>query len=305
MDTGLVQDLPHGGGGDAVAEADQFALHAQVSPAWVLGGQTDDELLDCRCSRGTSAPAACGVVPLPGDQPAMPGQDRGRRDRKDLGPARTRQQPGQGRQPHPIGRCVADPDNLRRSTAFSWRNTSSSASLLRSFRTNTAIRPSSQRTSWYKIDNSGIRRSSTTDRQTRSSGQDAESGIRAPHDQSEPRSARRYAGVSTGQAWHRRKRSADLARRARGCDRRTPCRFPQSQLRIIRQTAIDITFMCNDVYSLEKEETRGDMDNLILVIDTSRICPARKRLHKHSVRSPNVVAASSGSAISSRTCVPS
>ena len=36
--------------------------------------------------RGTSGPAACGVVPLPGDQPAMPGQDRGRSDRKNLRP---------------------------------------------------------------------------------------------------------------------------------------------------------------------------------------------------------------------------
>jgi hypothetical protein len=31
------EDLPHGGGGDAVAETDQFALHAPVSPARVLG----------------------------------------------------------------------------------------------------------------------------------------------------------------------------------------------------------------------------------------------------------------------------
>ncbi|MFB6808887.1 terpene cyclase [Streptomyces sp. NPDC056387] len=39
------------------------------------------------------------------------------------------------------------------------------------------------------------------------------------------------------------------------------------QLRIMRQAAIDVTFMCNDVYSLEKEEARGDMDNLVLVIE--------------------------------------
>jgi pentalenene synthase/avermitilol synthase len=46
-----------------------------------------------------------------------------------------------------------------------------------------------------------------------------------------------------------------------------PAVFHSPQLRIMRQIAIDITFMCNDVYSLEKEEARGDMDNLILVIE--------------------------------------
>jgi pentalenene synthase/avermitilol synthase len=30
--------------------------------------------------------------------------------------------------------------------------------------------------------------------------------------------------------------------------------------------------MCNDVYSLEKEEARGDMDNLVLVIEHTRHC---------------------------------
>ncbi|MER7049624.1 terpene synthase family protein [Streptomyces jumonjinensis] len=44
------------------------------------------------------------------------------------------------------------------------------------------------------------------------------------------------------------------------------------QLRIMRQVAIDVTFMCNDVYSLEKEEARGDMDNLVLVIEHARPC---------------------------------
>ncbi|MFC5185536.1 terpene synthase family protein [Actinomadura harenae] len=48
--------------------------------------------------------------------------------------------------------------------------------------------------------------------------------------------------------------------------------FHSPQLRIMRQAAIDVTFMCNDVYSLEKEEARGDMDNLVLVIEHSRHC---------------------------------
>lgn len=48
--------------------------------------------------------------------------------------------------------------------------------------------------------------------------------------------------------------------------------FHSPQLRIMRQAAIDVTFMCNDVYSLEKEEARGDMDNVVLVIEQSRRC---------------------------------
>lgn len=44
------------------------------------------------------------------------------------------------------------------------------------------------------------------------------------------------------------------------------------QLRIMRQAAIDVTFMCNDVYSLEKEEARGDMDNLVLVLEHTQAC---------------------------------
>ncbi|GAA3282568.1 terpene synthase family protein [Streptomyces lavendulae] len=48
--------------------------------------------------------------------------------------------------------------------------------------------------------------------------------------------------------------------------------FHSPQLRIMRQAAIDVTFMCNDVYSLEKEEARGDMDNLVLVLEHTRPC---------------------------------
>ncbi|MFJ5273379.1 terpene synthase family protein [Streptomyces sp. NPDC088358] len=48
--------------------------------------------------------------------------------------------------------------------------------------------------------------------------------------------------------------------------------FHSPQLRIMRQAAIDVTLMCNDVYSLEKEEARGDMDNIVLVIEHTRRC---------------------------------
>ena len=57
-----------------------------------------------------------------------------------------------------------------------------------------------------------------------------------------------------------------LGERAAGLDL-PPVALHAPGLRILRRTAIEITFMCNDVYSLEKEESRGDMDNLVLVIE--------------------------------------
>ncbi|MFJ4813326.1 terpene synthase family protein [Streptomyces longwoodensis] len=46
--------------------------------------------------------------------------------------------------------------------------------------------------------------------------------------------------------------------------------FHSPELRLMRRAAIDVTLMCNDVYSLEKEEARGDMDNLVLVLERAR-----------------------------------
>ncbi|MBC9718927.1 terpene cyclase [Streptomyces sp. TRM66268-LWL] len=46
-----------------------------------------------------------------------------------------------------------------------------------------------------------------------------------------------------------------------------PVAFHSPQMRIMRQITTDVTFMCNDVYSLEKEAARGDMDNVVLVIE--------------------------------------
>ena len=39
VDTGAVQDLPYGAGGDLPAQPGEFALDAAVSPGWVLGGE--------------------------------------------------------------------------------------------------------------------------------------------------------------------------------------------------------------------------------------------------------------------------
>ncbi|GAT67318.1 terpene cyclase [Planomonospora sphaerica] len=67
--------------------------------------------------------------------------------------------------------------------------------------------------------------------------------------------------------------------------------FHSPHLRIMREITVDVTLMCNDVYSLEKEEARGDMDNLVLVIQHARGCSrqeavaaARDEVHRHVTR---------------------
>ncbi|MCX4919744.1 terpene cyclase [Streptomyces sp. NBC_00687] len=62
-----------------------------------------------------------------------------------------------------------------------------------------------------------------------------------------------------------------LGERAAGIDI-LPSVFHSPQLRLMRDIAVDVTMMCNDVYSLEKEEARGDIDNLVLVIQHAERC---------------------------------
>lgn len=71
----------------------------------------------------------------------------------------------------------------------------------------------------------------------------------------------------------------------------SPALLHSPQLRIMREIVIDITLMCNDVYSLEKEEARGDMDNLVLVIEHTRLCTraeavaeAQREVHRRCAR---------------------
>ncbi len=58
IDTGVVENLPHGRGSDVMLEPDQLTLHASVSPHRILGGDSDDKLLDRCCGRWTSELAA-------------------------------------------------------------------------------------------------------------------------------------------------------------------------------------------------------------------------------------------------------
>jgi len=112
IDPGVVQDLPHRGGGDRVTGLDEFALHAPVPPRRVLRRDAGHEFPD-RGWRGRSAgtPPA-GVVPLACDQSPVPGQQCRRSHREDLTPAAPGDQPGQCREPQPVARLVSDPADL-------------------------------------------------------------------------------------------------------------------------------------------------------------------------------------------------
>jgi hypothetical protein len=51
-----------------------------------------------------------------------------------------------------------------------------------------------------------------------------------------------------------------------------PVAFHSAQLRLMRQIAADVPFICNDVYSYEKEAARGDVYNLVIVLRHQRRC---------------------------------
>ncbi|WP_330329113.1 terpene synthase family protein [Streptomyces sp. NBC_00536] len=67
--------------------------------------------------------------------------------------------------------------------------------------------------------------------------------------------------------------------------------FHSPQLRIMRELAVDVPLMCNDVYSLEKEEARGDVDNLVLFLENDRqvsrqaaVATAGEEVHRRCAR---------------------
>jgi hypothetical protein len=111
-DPGGVQDLPHGGGRDPVAELDEFALHAPVPPGRMVRSDADDELPDhSRRGRSSGTPPV-RVIPFACDQSPVPGQQRRRGHREHLAPPAPGDQPRQCRKPQPAGWLVADPADL-------------------------------------------------------------------------------------------------------------------------------------------------------------------------------------------------
>src|SRR5712671_7660553 len=62
-DPGVMQDLPHRGCCDRVAELDEFALHPPVSPARIVDGHADNELADRGCRARPPGTPTGRVVP--------------------------------------------------------------------------------------------------------------------------------------------------------------------------------------------------------------------------------------------------
>src|SRR5215470_17413193 len=71
-DPGVMQDLPHRGRRDRVAELDELALHAPVPPRGIVGGDADHELANRRCSGRPPRTPLAGIVPFMCDQPPVP-----------------------------------------------------------------------------------------------------------------------------------------------------------------------------------------------------------------------------------------
>jgi hypothetical protein len=91
-----------------VAEPSEFAVDSAVSPSVVLGGTPHDELADRgRCRAAARCCASGRVVPFPGDEFAMPGQQGCWRDRKDRCPPAAGDEPGQGAEPEPVRGLIA------------------------------------------------------------------------------------------------------------------------------------------------------------------------------------------------------
>ena len=90
-------------------EPRQLALDSPVPPGRVLPRHPDDQRLDRSAGGRPSWPAPAGVVPLAGNEVTVPAQDRGRGDREDLRPPAAAHQPGQRREPEPVGMVPPQP----------------------------------------------------------------------------------------------------------------------------------------------------------------------------------------------------
>ena len=103
------QDPPDRRVADLVAEPGQFAVYAPISPPRVLPCQLQRQVSDLPADRWPTPPVRVG--PFPGDQAAMPGQQRSRRHQ--TAPAeRAGQQPGQRCQDRPVGPARPGPGHL-------------------------------------------------------------------------------------------------------------------------------------------------------------------------------------------------
>lgn len=73
----VVEDLPHGGGGDLDSEDEEFAVDTPVAPAGVLSSQTQHQGADRSEGSWPSGPAGPGPLGVPaGDQVTVPALHR-------------------------------------------------------------------------------------------------------------------------------------------------------------------------------------------------------------------------------------
>jgi len=107
-----MQDLPHRGERDPVAELNELALHPPVPPGGIVRGDADHELADRGCRGRPSGTPPAGIVPFTCDLPPVPGEQRRRGHGERLSPATPGNQSRQRREPQPIARLVADPADL-------------------------------------------------------------------------------------------------------------------------------------------------------------------------------------------------
>ena len=104
------KDVGDAGLGDRDAELLQLADDAQVAPAGVLPGQTEDQL-DRLLRQGRPSWPSVRVGPAPADERPMPAQDRlgGDEERR---PALAWHEPGQAGDERPVGPAEAGPCDL-------------------------------------------------------------------------------------------------------------------------------------------------------------------------------------------------
>ena len=80
FDAMVFEDLPHGGLGDLVAEASEFAVDASVSPGRVLVGEAHDQLTQLCAGGWPTGGSGWRLGPVFGDSSAVPSQQRLGRD---------------------------------------------------------------------------------------------------------------------------------------------------------------------------------------------------------------------------------
>lgn len=73
VNSGVLEDLPDGGGCDGVAQATEFALDPAVAPRRVLVGETKKQPAELGRGRGSTR-WATGLGPVPGDASAVPAE---------------------------------------------------------------------------------------------------------------------------------------------------------------------------------------------------------------------------------------